>query len=343
MSIPLTARRLAGGLLVALAVVGLGAAPAAADPAKPTDYRSTIDAVTPDRPELDVSIVGGDSFLRVQVERGHTLVVDGYQGEPYVQILDDGTVQENQRSEATFLNADRYGQADVPEGLEPDDEPQWRTIDDDGEYAWHDHRIHWMSPDRRPGVEPGDVVQTQDVPMALDGDPVAVTVSVRLEEPVSALPWLAAGLLVVAGLLAVGWRRGLGVLPIVAGAATVGSVLAVVAGQGEAGSMPAGTGASALVVIVPAVALVAAVVAGGLLARRNRSLAGIALLASAAALAGWAMLRLSVLWKPVLPTDLPANLDRLATSLAVAVAVAVALLTIRSGAVTPAPLTDDAE
>ena len=58
-------------------------------------------------------------------------------------------------------------------------------------------------------------------------------------------------------------------------------------------------------------------------------------------MAGWAFLRLSVLWKPVLPTDLPANLDRAATALAVALGIAVAALTLHSGAVTPAPLTDD--
>jgi hypothetical protein len=338
---------------VAALLLVLGAAPAAADPAKPTDYRSTIDAVEPASDALDVSIVGGDSFLRVQVAPGHTLVVEDYEGSPYLQILDDGTVQENQQSKATYQNVDRYAQIDetVLEGLDPEGPPEWLTIDDDGEYAWHDHRIHWMSPDRPDGAEPGDVIQTVAVPMQLDGEDVAVTVTVRLEHPESVLPWLAGGGVVVAALLAAGWRRGLGALPLAAGAALVAAVLAVVTGRGELAAMPPGTGGSALVVIVPAVGLVASLLAGVLLLRRRRSTApasvsgsastaGIAVLAACAALAGWALLRLSVLWKAVLPTDLPANLDRAATALAVAVAVGAAALTIRSGAVTPAPLTD---
>jgi hypothetical protein len=334
-------------VVVAVAALLLGAAPAAADPARPTDYRSTIDSVTPEVEALDLSIVGGDSFLRAEVEPGHTLLILGYEGEPYVQILEDGTVQENLRSQATYLNEDRYAEVDraVLDGLSPDDEPEWETVDDDGEYAWHDHRIHWMSPTRPEGVGPGDVVQTQDVPMELDGNEVVATVTVRLEHPQSVLPWVGGGLAVVAGLLALGWRRGLGALPIAAGGVLVASVLAVVAGRGELAATPAGTGGSALVVIVPAVGLVASALAGALLLRRSQagsgSTAAIAVLAAAAALAGWALLRLSVLWKPVLPTDLPANLDRAATALAVAVAAGAAALTIRSGAVTPAPLTDD--
>ena len=41
---------------VAVVLVVAGAGPAAADPAKPTDYRSTIDAVTPETDAVKVSI-----------------------------------------------------------------------------------------------------------------------------------------------------------------------------------------------------------------------------------------------------------------------------------------------
>ena len=330
--------------LVAFAVAALlvGAAPAAADPAKPTDYRSVIDSIEPPLPDgVEVSIIGGDSFLRVTAEPGHTVVVMDYEGQPYLQILEDGTVQENQQSKATYQNVDRYGQIDesVLEGLDPEGEPEWRTIGDDGEHAWHDHRIHWMSPERRPGIQPGDVVQTNEVPMVVDGVPTTVTVSVLLEEPESALPWIVVVIVVGGGLVAAGWRRRS--LGLAVGAAGVASVLAVVTGNGQLAASPAGTGTSSLVLIVPAVALAAAVLAAVLLWRKKEAGAGIALLASAAALAGWALLRLAVLWKPVLPTDLPADLDRAATAVAVGAAVGIAVLTLRSGAVTPAPLTDD--
>jgi hypothetical protein len=330
---------LARTLLLAAAAVFGWAAPAAADPARPTDYQSTIDSIEPPAEGVEVSIVGGDAFIRLEVEPGHTVVVEGYQGEPYLQFLEDGTVQQNQRSEATYLNEDRYADIEVPSDLSPDDEPEWRTVDDDGEYAWHDHRIHWMSPDRPEGVEEGDVVQTQDVLMVVDGTPTAVTVSVTLEEGVSPLPWLALGAAAFGAVAALGWRRRS--LPVAVGAALFASILAVIAGRAEYAAVPSGAGGSALVVVVPAIATVAALVAAVLLWRGKPAPAGIALLASAAALAGWAFLRLAVLWKPVLPTELPAGLDRLATTLAVAGAVAVAALTLHSGAVTPAPITDD--
>lgn len=334
--------RIASRFLAALAVtLVVGAAPAAADPAEPTNFRSTITSVEPQPEGLTLSIVGGDSFLRVEVAEGHTLVVEDYDGNPYLQVLEDGTVQENRQSEATYLNEDRYQRIDqaVLEGLDPEGEPDWQTIDDDGEHAWHDHRIHWMSPDSPPDAEAGDVVLSQEIPMRFDGEPVAATVEVTLLAGENVLPWIAVGLLAVGGLLGAGWRRRS--LVFAAGGAVAASTLAVVAGNGQLAAAPAGTGTSSLVLIVPAIGLVASFVGAVLVWRKAVAGAGIALLASAASLAGWAILRLSVLWKAVLPTELPENLDRAATAGAVGAAVAVAVLTVRSGAVSPAPLTDD--
>jgi hypothetical protein len=330
--------------LCLLAVAGvallLGATPAAADPAKPTDYRSDITSIEPRLPGgVTAEIVGGDSFLQVSVDEGHSVEVEGYDGEPYLQFLDDGTVQQNQRSTATYLNEDRYGQIDVPESADNDAQPQWATVDDDGEYTWHDHRIHYMSPDLPRDVERGDLVLTNEVALVVDGAPTAIAIDVFLEPAQSPLPWIGIGLAAAAVALVVGWRRRTLLVALVT--AGVGAVLAVIVGQGEVASVPSGVGESKLVLIVPVVGLVATLVAAVLLVRKKAALAGVALLAGAAALAGWALLRLSVLSKPVLPTDLPANLDRVGTTIAVAAAVAVAALTLHSGAVTPAPLTDD--
>jgi len=46
---------------------------------------------------------------------------------------------------------------------------------------------------------------------------------------------------------------------------------------------------------------------------------------------GWALLRIEVLWKPVLPTGLPYGLDRAGTVLALALAAAAAVLVVQSG------------
>ena len=97
----------------------LPAGVAFADPAGPTDYETTITSVEPATPGIEVSVVGGDSFLRVVAEPGVDVVVLGYQQEPYLHIRADGVVEENQRSPATYLNADRYGTGAPPAGADP--------------------------------------------------------------------------------------------------------------------------------------------------------------------------------------------------------------------------------
>ena len=89
------------GVLAALAPAGV----ALADPAGPTDYGSQITSIEPPAPEIDVEIVGGDSFLRLIVEPGNEVVVTGYAQEPYLHFDPAGVVTENQRSPATYLNA----------------------------------------------------------------------------------------------------------------------------------------------------------------------------------------------------------------------------------------------
>jgi hypothetical protein len=330
----------AAAIAAATAAVLLTAAPASADPARPSDFRSRIDAIEPATEAFEADILGGDSFIELAVEPGHEVVVLGYgldDPEPYLRFLADGTVQENLRSEATYLNADRYGrpgEVDVPAGLSPDDEPEWRTVATNGRHAWHDHRVHWMSPDTPPGFSAGDVIQTQDVQLLVDGEPVVITVSVLFEDPVSPVPWIVLAVVVLGALVAAGWRRA--ALPIAVVAGTVAAVAATVVGWGEASAVPAGAGSSNLQVIVPAVALVAAIAAALFLWRGARGLAGVSLLGTAAALAGWALLRLTVLLKPVLPTELPANLDRAGTAAAIGVAAAVVVLAFHSGAIAPA-------
>ena len=65
---------------------------------------------------------------------------------PYLRFLPDGTVQENRRSPAAYLNEDRFAQVEVPRLGAPRRSPalaaRWL---ENGRYDWHDHRIHWMS------------------------------------------------------------------------------------------------------------------------------------------------------------------------------------------------------
>ena len=67
-------------------------------------------------------------------------------------------------------------------------------------------------------------------------------------------------------------------------------------------------------------------------------------LASVAALSGWALFRIEVLFKPVLPTELPAALDRTVVALALGVSVGAAVVAVLGSGLAPArarPTTTD--
>ena len=139
-------RVLLRALVVNVGVLVIGVAPAAADAARPTNYRSTVTGVTPAEPDVDADVTGGDSFLRMRVAPGHVVVVLGYEDEPYLRIDTDGSVDENLRSPASWLNRKRFGSTSpLPDDVDATAAPNWRRIGNDGVALWHDHRVHWMS------------------------------------------------------------------------------------------------------------------------------------------------------------------------------------------------------
>ena len=115
---------LAVGLGAALAATVLPARPAAADPAKPGNVRSEVTGVVPPAP-LTARLRGGDSFLELAVQAGHEVVVDDYEGYPYLRFAPDGTVSENRMSKATYQNRTRSAGGALPPGLAPAGPPAW--------------------------------------------------------------------------------------------------------------------------------------------------------------------------------------------------------------------------
>lgn len=331
------------GLVGALALLVATATPAGADPAGPSDFRSEVTGIAPAVDGVTAEIRGGDSFLELSVDRGVEVTVGGYEGEPYLQFRGDGTVQRNRLSAATYLNEDRTGAVEIPAEVEaamdrPTTPPEWETVATDGTYAWHDHRVHWMgeaSPPVGRGEQVGGAYDPWRVPITVDGTPADVTGTLTYEEAASPLPWLAIAVVVAAG-LALGARRAGGVR-LVAAALAVVSALAVVTGRADWAATPEGAG-NPLLWILPAVALGTAL-AGAVLAARSAGL--VLALASVAALSGWAIFRFPALLKPVLPTELPAGLDRLSLALALGTAVAGATVAVSSGTFALPELDDD--
>jgi hypothetical protein len=321
-----------GGLIL----VVLTAGPAAADPAGPSDFRSTVTRITPAAPGVHAEIRGGDTFLEVRVDRGHDVVVEDYVGDPYLHFLEDGTVQRNRNSQATYLNNSRKGKVPIPPNATRGATPEWETVAHGGTYAWHDHRVHWMSEASPPVSRGSRVTGAYDpwkVPLVADGTAVEVQGTLTYEEATTPIPWL--GLVVVAGGLLAWFGRKRAVVA-GAGALAAASVLAVVVGRADFATTPGG--GNPLLWMLPAVALLAGAIA---LVPRLRGAAVVGTLASVACLSAWVLLRFDVLTKPVLPTTLPYWLDRATTSAALGLCVAAAYLAVTSGQLRLPELPDD--
>jgi hypothetical protein len=319
--------------------VVLGAAPAAADAAGPSDFRSVITLTIPDA-GVHAEILGGDSFLELTVEEGHTVVVEGYQGEPYLRFQPDGSVERNRLSEATYLNDDRQGRIEIPGFVEeagPDAEPDWERVAGGGTYAWHDHRVHWMAESSPPVGRGERVTGAYDpwrVPLVVDGAPGEVQGILVYEEDVSPVPYVALAV-IVGGLLAF-YGRGPG-LRVSAALVAVVAAAAVAVGWAEYAATPDG-GGDPLTWALAAVALGAALLAA-LLGRRGVGL--VLALASVAALSGWALLRFEVLLKPVLPSDLPEAADRTTVAVALGVSLGAAVVAVLASGLRLPDLADD--
>lgn len=317
-----------GAVVAATGVVLVGSAPpAAANGSKPpsTNYRSTVTAV----PEgVDARVLGGDAYLAVSAEPGAEVEVRGYEGEPYLRIDGDGTVWRNVRSPATYLNEERYGEADGARpspGADSDAQPEWEQVADGGQYGWHDHRIHWMSPQPPPKTE--DATSAVDVfdwtvPVRVDGREAQIRGELRWLPTDSPLWWLlAAGLVAGGGLWAA--RRAPQRTATIAGAAASG--LAVVVVAVEASQHVAGRG-------LPAAWYLGVVALGGLLGIgialwRGAAPEGVVMLAVLGG-GGAMLLRVPALWRPVIPGPWDATLARGLTTAALAAAVVALVATV---------------
>jgi len=110
------------------------------------DYRSNITAISPRVPGLSIEVLEFADRLLLRNNTGKTVTIYGYEGEPYARVLANGTAEQNVRAPATYLNTNFYAQVTVPPIASSSAPPKWEVVDRTGEFEWHDHRIHWMSP-----------------------------------------------------------------------------------------------------------------------------------------------------------------------------------------------------
>jgi hypothetical protein len=165
-------------LLAVAALVAPAAASAHGRTGLAKGYVSTVAGLKPNVLGVSVAVIGGDDRLRLSNYSGKTIVILGYQREPYLRFA-GRAVYENVRSPAAQLNRFRF-----PHGLEPGTTdataaPKWRRVSRGLSFEWHEHRIHWTS--KRP---PAVVQQEPDkvhrifywrVPGRADGRPFAIS------------------------------------------------------------------------------------------------------------------------------------------------------------------------
>jgi hypothetical protein len=156
-------------------------------------YRSAVTSVSPSIAGLSALVLEGDDRLRLSNGSEQTVEIEGYDGEPYLRFSADGVFR-NAKSSATYLNGERFGGVDVPEGVGPKAEPVWERVSRGRTYEWHDHRIHWMSTIDPPIVrdnpdEPHHVFDWK-VPASADGKPLTIAGTLDYDPPPeSALTW----------------------------------------------------------------------------------------------------------------------------------------------------------
>jgi hypothetical protein len=109
------------------------------------NYNSEVTSIAPAVDGLEAEVLGGDDRVELRNGSDSVVVVEGYDGEPYLRFLPGGTVEVNRRSPAFYLNEDRFAQVRVPSSASPRAKPSWNGVSENGRYDWHDHRIHWMS------------------------------------------------------------------------------------------------------------------------------------------------------------------------------------------------------
>jgi hypothetical protein len=116
-------------------------------------YRTYVTSITPKAPGLSVEVLEFADRLLLRNHTGQTVTIYGYSGEPYARMLPDGAAEQNVRSPAVYLNTNFYASVTVPPSASASAPARWEAVARTGQFEWHDHRIHWMSPVTPPQVK----------------------------------------------------------------------------------------------------------------------------------------------------------------------------------------------
>jgi hypothetical protein len=172
----LSIERACAGAFVGLLCAGVMTAPVSAHQGNP-NMRSIPHGITPAVKGVQIQVLNNDDRFELDNRSGKTIVIQGYDSEPYARLLPDGTVMVNKRSPAYYLNNDRYAQAKVPASASATAPPQWSVESKTGRFQWHDHRMHWMAKTTPPQVKDKHKktkIFDYKIPLQVNGNPAAL-------------------------------------------------------------------------------------------------------------------------------------------------------------------------
>jgi deferrochelatase/peroxidase EfeB len=174
-----------------------------------TNFRTTLAGLTPSVPGVSLQVIENGSRLELRNDTSTEVVLLGYSGEPYARVGPAG-VFVNDRSPATYLNADRFSITTVPATADPKQPPVWDRVDSQPVFRWHDHRIHWMLTVLPPVVsaDPGAFhhISTWTIELRYGSRTLTATGALDWVAGPSPWPWFLAMGAIVAGLIAVPLR-----------------------------------------------------------------------------------------------------------------------------------------
>lgn len=356
------AGRLRAAALLTVVLVGVLLPASSASAHTRTQETTNLDSRITDDPRLPGvrwTVHTGGLLLEVTYDGGGVLVVEGYEGEPYLRIGPDG-VEHNRRSPATYLNDERIGlrvsaRTDVamPRDVDPSAPPEWVHVSDEPRARWHDHRVHWMAPDPPPFVEAGPLARTLmrvnlvgvigrggpdagvfqewSVPFSVDGRQADLQGELAWVDPPSPLPRLLVASLAVGAVLLLSRRLWPG-QPVRQAAGLV-LLVAAVNGIHLVDDLIAWPSAvlDELFGLLHTTLFLGTGIAGSLWALRARSGRRLALgIASGAVLYHQGFIHLPMLYASQFPTVWPQSLVRTTIAAGLVQAVAVAVVLVRT-------------
>lgn len=161
----------------------------------PTNYRTAVTGIRPALPAVAVTVGLGGQWMRVTNRGAATIVILGYQGEPFLQ-LSGNEVQVNQLSPTAFQI--RL----IPAAPAPANRaaaPAWRKLSEGPDATWTDGRI---APPQSPPAS-----GSWQLPLVVDGQQVTALGTRELIPPPSPWPWLVILVILVVAIGALGWKR----------------------------------------------------------------------------------------------------------------------------------------